>query len=515
VAASAFGPSEVDLPTVAVGKATSDALRVPGLGTDRPVRSGAMERLRRPVAVVIVCAALAAGCTLSEAPDAATPSSTQTPTRSTPSGAALPDPPPLDWHDCRDGAECATLVVPLDYDDPTAGTVDLAVARIPADDEDERIGSLILNPGGPGGSGIEALLAGIGAGLGDEFDLVSWDPRGVGDSRPLRCARDESFFRLDPDPDDASERAALERAAQAVAAECAAADPALLRTLDTSTAARDLELLRRALHDGPLNYFGFSYGTHIGLEYANLFPDQIRAMTLDGVVDPRETPTEMLTGQAIAIEQVLGDNLALFREVAEQLEREPLLARGREVGPGLLGVAAFASVYGPTGEAQLRRALEDALDGDGDGLLSLADQYIDASAFAPYLGVLCVDGARPQDIDAWWAFVDATKQRAPDLGASVANEVIGCAYWPVPPVEPEPIAWSPSLPPILLVASTEDAATPLDDAERVHAALPNSALVVREGAGHTSFGASRCIDRIVRSYFVELETPAEGTTCES
>jgi pimeloyl-ACP methyl ester carboxylesterase len=475
-----------------------------------------MKRLRRPVAVVLACLALAAGCTLSDAPDGAAPTSTGPPTTpQDPSAPTPPAPPAPEWARCGPDIECATLVVPLDYDQPDGETIELDLARIPVEHDRDRVGTVVVNPGGPGGSGTEALLGGIADGLTDSFDVVAWDPRGVGGSRPLDCADDDSFFSLDPDPDDDDERAALEEAAREMANQCAATDPALLPTLDTTTTARDLEQLRRALGDEPLNYLGYSYGTHIGLEYARLFPTNIRAMVLDGVVDPRESPTEMLTGQAVAIEQVLGDNLDLYREVAATLEREPLHARGEEVGPGLLGVAAFASIYGPTGEAQLRRALQDALDGDGDALVDLADEYIGASAFAPYLGVLCVDGARPQGVDAWWEFVAATKAVAPDLGASVANEIIACAYWPTPPVGSEPIEWSSSLPPILLVASTEDAATPLDDAERVHTDLPNSALIVRDGPGHTSFGSSPCIDRAVRRYFIGLEPPAEGTVCES
>jgi len=458
---------------------------------------------------------LIGGCSSSETstlPDG----SSETSTSSAESASPVPPPAPLDWQDCG-ALECATLTVPLDYDDPAAGTVDLAVARNPSDDDD-RIGSLVLNPGGPGGSGVGFLRSGGPGDLHPAFDLVSWDPRGVGDSRGLDCGPTEDFFGFDPTPDDVDERATLEGSARSIADRCASADAELLPTMTTETTALDLEQLRRALDDEPLNYLGFSYGTHIGLQYAAMFPDQIRAMVLDGVVDPRESLTELLTGQAIAIERVLADRLTRYREVAEAVEVEPLPTRGDErVGPGLLGVAAFASIYSPGGVNQFDRALERALEGDGEGLDELSEDYVGSSSFAAYLGVLCADSPRPADTEAWQGFITEIARAAPDLGASVGNELLPCAFWPFDPLdeETELISWAGDLPPILLVAATDDAATPLDDAERIHADLPNSALLVREGGGHTSLGLSSCVADAVWTYLVDLQPPDEGTVCES
>jgi pimeloyl-ACP methyl ester carboxylesterase len=472
-----------------------------------------MVRAGRVGRIVVVGLVLGA-CTTKPAPpsaeDAVTVTSTVTSTI-----AEVPEPPPLDWQAC-DGLECATLTVPLDYDDADGGDIELAVARRPSASDDP-VGSLIVNPGGPGGSGIAFLREGGARSLTESFDVVAWDPRGIGASRPLECARGTSFFTLDPQPDDPGERAALERSARAIADECAAADLDLLASLTTETAARDVDQLRRALGGEPLNYLGFSYGSHIGLRYAELFPDDIRAMTLDGVVDPREDMTEFLTGQAVAIEEVLGDNLAVLREVAARVEADPLPSRtGTPVGPGILGVAAFASIYGTSGERQLAAALDDALAGDGTALARLADTYVDSASFGAYLGVICVDGPRPPDLDGWWRFIDAISGAAPTLGASVGNELLPCAFWPVPPSEASSLLeWPPSLPPILLVASTADAATPLDDAVRVQQSLPSSVLLVRDGPGHTSFGASRCVQAAVTAYFVDLVVPDEGTMCGS
>lgn len=433
----------------------------------------------------------------------------------TSASTTFPAPAPLSWVQCGD-LECATMTVPLDYDRPTAGTIPLAVARKQSSGDDP-VGALVVNPGGPGGSGINYLRNGAVNQLLPWFDLVSWDPRGVGNSRPLDCAKDTAFLDLDPQPDDAQERDALERAARSIADECAAVAPDLLPTLTTENSARDVEQLRRALGDQPLTYLGFSYGTNIGLTYASLFPDQVRAMTLDGVVDPRETLTEFLTGQATEMQRLLGDNLSRYNEVAERVETDRLPSRtGESVGPGRLGVAAFASIYGANGESRLSQALDDGLAGDGTALAQLADGYIGTASFAAYLGVLCVDGPHPSGASDWSRFIDDIMRAAPDVGPSVGNEVLPCAYWSVPPATGEPtVSWPPTLPPILLVASTEDAATPLDDAARVNAAVPNSVLLVRDGPGHTSFRASSCIADAVQAYLVDLQPPDEGTICES
>jgi pimeloyl-ACP methyl ester carboxylesterase len=435
----------------------------------------------------------------------------------TPTSIATPSPAPLAWSGCDDGVECATLTVPLDYADPSAGDVDLAVARRPTSGEDP-IGPLVVNPGGPGGSGIDYVRGGAVEQLRPWFDIVSWDPRGIGASRPLDCLSNEAFFTMDPSPNDSGARIALDASAAQIATECATADTALLPTLTTTTAARDLEQLRRALGGQPLDYVGFSYGTHIGLDYASLFPDQVRAMVLDGVVDPREPLTELLTGQAIEIERVLADNLALYRQVAERVEITPLPSRtGAPVGPGTLGVAAVASIYGSSGQQRLHSALEDGLAGDGTALSTLAATYLDGPSFAGYLGVLCVDGPHPAGSDEWWQFISQITAVAPELGAGVGNELLPCAFWPAvsEPTAGVPDPWPTDLTPILLVASTQDAATPLEDAERVQSWVPNSVLLVREGPGHTSFRASACVRAAVQAYLVDLAAPDDGTFCPS
>lgn len=467
----------------------------------------------------ITCTVLAlatSACSTSAPPSADTAAETTNAPDSVtaPTPTAAPTPPPLEWRDCGEGNECATLTVPLDYANPAGEQIDLAVVRRTA--TGDRIGSLVVNPGGPGGSGVDYVRGGAVDSMRDSFDVVSWDPRGVGASRPLECIADVDFFTLDPQPDTDDERRALDEGARAIAARCAAADPALLPTLTTATAARDLEQLRIALGNEPLNYMGFSYGTHIGLVYAAQQPDHIRAMTLDGVVDPRTSFTAFHEAQARAAEAILRDQLADYRELAARVEAEPLPSRvGRDVGIGDLGVAAVAGLYSGGGIDRLESALRDGLDGDGTALRRLADTYLDPSKFDAYLGVVCVDSPHP-NAEQWQRFVDDMTDAAPELGPGIANEVLPCAHWAAPAEADAPIeVWPSTLPPILLVASTADAPTPLANAERVHDAVPNSVLLVREGGGHTSFGASRCVATAVETYFVQLTAPEEGTVCSS
>jgi pimeloyl-ACP methyl ester carboxylesterase len=467
--------------------------------------------------LLIACAALAlavSACTTGTDERSTPGETTATAPTTAPAPTATPSPPPLEWRDCGDGNECATLTVPLDYANPTGEQIDLAVVRRTA--TGDRVGSLVVNPGGPGASGVDYVRRGAVDSMRESFDVVSWDPRGVGASRPLECIPDVDFFTLDPEPDTDEERRALDEGARAIAARCAAADPTLLPTLTTTTAARDLEQLRVALGNELLNYLGGSYGTHIGLVYAAQQPDHIRAMALDGVVDPRTSFTDFHEGQARAAEAILRDQLADYRELATRVETDPLPSRvGPDVGIGDLSVAAVAGLYSSSGIDRLESALRDGLAGDGTALRRLADTYLYPSSFAAYLGVVCVDSPHPS-AEEWRRFVDDMTDAAPELGPGIANEVLPCAHWAVPAeADPPTDVWPSSLPPILLVASTADAPTPLANAERVHDALPNSVLLVREGGGHTSFGTSRCVAAAVETYFVQLTPPEEGTVCSS
>ena len=431
-------------------------------------------------------------------------------------------PASIEFSDCGRARECGTLAVPVDWADPTGPTLELAVARVPARDPDSRIGILTTNPGGPGGSGIDFISDGIpfvGTVLAERFDIVSWDPRGVGRSAPLTCddSLDDVFLRLDSDPDDAAEQEALDAGAKAYAESCGQVHGELLAHVGTDDAAFDLEAIRRSFGE-PMAYVGFSYGTYIGLRYAELFPDGADSIVIDGVVDPEHSLTDLLRGQTEAFEVVLtealGDEADTFDEVAAAVEQEPIpTGDGRGLGPADLSTGVFLAGYDPSYWGDLRQGLRDAAAGDGSTLLGFADEYRTLSSYAPYQAVSCVDSEHPVGGDAWAAFSDELEAISPRFGASIANEMLPCAFWPVPPDPVNGPVRAEGAPPILVIGGTGDPATPLAQAERVAAGLADGHLLVYEGEGHTAYRRNQCVDDVVHSYILEGELPPDGTRC--
>ena len=465
-----------------------------------------------------------------------TTSSTTVPTPTTAPSNGFPagwTPDELNWTKCdvASGAQCATLAVPLDWSVPTGPTVDLALARVRA--TGERIGAVIANPGGPGASGLDFLGYGpFSDAITERFDTVSWDPRGVGGSDPVTCGVDTAtdMLQLDPDPDDASEQQALDRAARAVSSDCAGSDLSLLQHIGTVDVARDLEAIRLALGDDPLNYVGYSYGTQIGQQYAQMFPDDIRTMVLDGVVDPSLGFTEFLLGQTAAFDAVfevnadrcasagedkcgvenLGD---AYDRVHTMVEKEPLGSGSSVVGPAELAIGAVLTTYADDGWKRLGPALAEALDGKGKKLRTLADAYYDFGGYAAYAGVECIDSPPPSGVAEYEQFADTARRLSPRFGGSVANEMLPCATWPVEPVGEPAAVTAPGAPPILVVGNRRDAATPYENAVAVAKALESGVLVTADIGGHTAYGADECVTQVVDDYLIDLDVPDEDPRC--
>lgn len=491
------------------------------------------------IAALVAAVALAStSCSSGNVSDSATsaerPTITTTPA-ARPAAAELegiPDdwtPPALEWTGCSipRGGECASLRVPLDWSDPTGSTLILSLARLPGGEK-----PLLTNPGGPGGSGLEFLASSpFGEAITSEFTVVSWDPRGVGRSTSVTCATDVAdFLAIDSSPDSPEEQRSLDDAASAVAEECGELDGHLLPHVGTADVARDMEAIRRALGDQPLDYVGFSYGTQIGQVYAAMYPDRIRTMVLDGVVDPAASFTEFLVGQAEAFESAfdqsaagcaragveacgVDDLAAAYDEVSASVEAAPLRGAGGAVGPSELATAAIYTGYTSDGWRILGPALTRALDGDGGALRRLADSYHDLGAYGSYAAVVCVDTPAPRGPEAYRAFAEEATRSAPRFGAAVANEMLPCATWPVPPSGPPTGVVARGAPPILVIGNTGDPATPLANARAVADRLDSGVLVVAELDGHTAYGADSCVTRIVERYLVDLEVPPTGTTC--
>lgn len=425
--------------------------------------------------------------------------------------------PPLEWEHCDQGLECATLVVPIDWDDPGAGSIDVAVARRPASGGGDGAaeGVLALNPGGPGASGINHLGAvGDLAGLGAHFDLVSWDPRGVGRSTPLDCDDDllDELRALEPTPSDPAASTELDEAAADHVESCTASAPALAPHLGTDQTVRDLDALRAALGEEQLSYLGFSYGTLIGQRYADTFPERVRAMVLDGVVDPSDDLETMLRAQVVGMEADLD---ALLRSEPGLVDAyESVQTRG-VVTPATLGMASILGAYDPGATGQLIDALRAAADhGDGSGLEQLADRYWSFGSYPAYLGTLCADLEHAGSPTEHHEMVERLSDAAPRLGAAIGHDVAGCVAWPTAaePPDGQPVR-AEGAPPILVVGTTGDLVTPIELAERVDAALAESVLLTHEGEGHAAFNASACLREHVATYFTELATPAPGTVC--
>jgi len=487
---------------------------------------------RRALAGALLAGLLGAGCVGDggDAPERAAPSSTTTTTTAEVAEggepAAPPPAPELVWAPC-DAAECATLAVPLDHDAPDGATIELALARLPA--TGDRIGPLLVNFGGPGSRTVEALAAfpwpqAIRA----RFDIVAVDPRGVGGSTPLACGLPAAeLYALDHGVDDEAERQALLDASEAYARDCDERHGELLPHVGTVDVARDLDAVRAAMGDEQLSYLGYSYGTSIGQAYAERFPARVRAMVLDGIVDPA------LAGLDTAVQQADGFEVALARwadacdrrstcpgpdpvaavDAALAAAEDGVPAGERRLGPGQATIGLALALYAEALWPSLDAAVAGVLDGDGAPMLALADQYASLVEFPAYFAVSCLDARWPDDPAAVLAAAEEAGRRSPRFGEALVNDYLRCAVWPQPPDPLGPIA-AEGAPPLLLVSTTGDPATPHAGALVVADRLASATLLTHEGDGHTiAFQGSGCVDDTVTSYLVDLEVPADGARC--
>ena len=435
----------------------------------------------------------------------------------------------LEWESCDAGFDCTTLSVPLDWQKPEGDRIDLAITRKKA--EGTRIGALVTNPGGPGGSGIDFIQSGpFGGELAKSFDLVSFDPRGVGASEGLQCDEFvDDHLKNDPDPDTPEEQAALDRDAAKVADQCSTEE--LLPFMGTDSVARDLDAIRAALGEKKLTYMGFSYGTMIGLRYLELFPRNARAIVLDGVVDPTADLKGLLRQQTIAINDsvnrafetctkragcTLGDAAAAYDKLAERVEKEPMKGSGDlNLGPSELATGAIYVSYDPSLWGSLLDALTAALEEDDpEPMLDLAAGYYDFGGFASYVAVECIDNPHPNTPAEWALFSDELEQLSPRFGGSIANELLPCATWAAPTQSVVGPVRGELGPEVLVLGNRGDAATPYDNSVSVAEMLAQAQLVSYDGEGHTSYGRTRCVDEVVEAYLIDLDVPERDPDCK-
>lgn len=453
----------------------------------------------------------------------------------------------LQWDPCRDGFECARLTVPLDYAAPGGRTIKVAVVRLPAGDDDPR-GSLILNPGGPGASGVDYARAAdtvVSDRVRDRYDVVGFDPRGVRRSAPVDCLTDRQldvFVATDGSPDSAAEEAQLDRESRTFGQGCALRRPALAQHIGTRDVARDLDVLRSALGDRRLNYLGKSYGTYLGLTYAELFPRRVGRLVLDGQLDPASSSLEIAAGQAAGFQRAFRAFLAdcvkrrscpvpgtvdqaesQVGRLLDDIDARPLRGeRGRPVTQALTVLGVATALYDEGSWGLLRQAFSEATRGEGATFLALADYYGDRGPDGRYTtnsvealyAVNCLDRPEQGDLAAFRAAAVEMTRTSPVFGAYLAWGALPCASWPYPPQgTPHPIAAKRARP-ILVVGTTRDPATPYEWAQSVARQLDKGRLLTLEGDGHTAYRrGSACIDRAVDRYLLEGLPPAVGTRC--
>ncbi|WP_245657617.1 alpha/beta hydrolase [Herbidospora mongoliensis] len=451
----------------------------------------------------------------------------------------------LSWTPCHEGLECASLTVPLDYDQPGGQKIKISVAKRPA--TGEPIGSLLINPGGPGGSGIEYVQdSPVSETLLERFDLIGFDPRGVGESTPIRCLSEpdlDSYLSLDMTPDTPEEKAAIVAGAKEFAAGCEKNAGSLLAHVGTADAARDMDVLREALGDSKLTYLGKSYGTYLGAVYAQLFPDRVRALVLDGAVDPRVSALDLNEVQAkgfeVAMRAFVEDCFTVadcpfssrnvegaLDEISRLLQRSDLLplrnqADSRVINDTWAAFGVITPLYDKGAWEVLRGALRDAFAGDGSQLLRMADVLLGRRMDGSWSNqteankaVNCLDHAFPTDVAAYEAAARGAAEVAPRFGAFVMWDSLACAYWPARSSEADLRITAAGAAPILVVGTTRDPATPYEWAEGLAAQLESGVLLSYDGDGHTAYGTgSPCVDKAVDAYLVDLAVPAEGTRC--
>jgi pimeloyl-ACP methyl ester carboxylesterase len=449
----------------------------------------------------------------------------------------------LSWHECHDGLQCATLQVPLDYTDPTGRRLHIAVIREKASGTSE--GSLIMNPGGPGASGVDfvAQSANVFDQLTTHFDLVSFDPRGVGESDPIRCmtgAQLDAYINLNPVPTTAAGRRQSVNASKRFADACYAKNGDYLAHVGTKDQARDMDVLRAALGDKKLTYYGASYGTFLGAKYAELFPTHIRAMVLDGALNPAESGTDGNLVQAKGFEVDLQDFLAfcvrsghcpfgssvaaandgLMRLIA-QVAAHPLTVGNRELGAGEFFEGLAAGLYSTNYWSYLQSSLAAAKSGNGSGILTFADSLTERNNDGTYsnliesnMAINCIDRPWPRDAATYERDAKRFAKSAPYFGAAIEYGSMPCAFWRVPPVEDTHAVSAPGAPPILVIGTTRDPATPFAWAKSLARQLSSGVLLTHDGDGHTAYiNHDSCVDAVVADYVLRLNPPKPGTVC--
>ena len=463
----------------------------------------------------------------------------------------------LDWATCYGDFECTGLLVPINYADLTVGTFELSVLRYKAQDQKDRIGSLIVNPGGPGGSGVDYAYNAeyiFDPDVLDRFDIVGFDPRGVDRSAPIKCFNDEetdASYAADAKPDNEAELTAAMADAKDFIDKCQSSNEYLTH-YSTAESARDMDILRAAIGDKKLNYLGKSYGTYLGTLYAQFFPDKVGRMVLDGAVDPNISIREQNISQAKGFDDALGafitncikeDDCPLSKDKEEATEQIISIFTSAAINPlprktkvknddraateSLIVLGSASALYDDTdGWPKLRTAIAEGLRGYGDTFLELADQYTERGPDGKYTSntldssaiIDCLDWPDTRTIDQ--IKTDATRftDAAPIFGPYLAYTNIACKYLTAPTKDKFTRSTnkitSIKTAPILVIGTTGDPATPYEWAVGLNKIFTSSKLITLNADGHTGQGrGSGCVDNAVDAYLLEGKSPKKNLDC--
>jgi pimeloyl-ACP methyl ester carboxylesterase len=466
------------------------------------------------------------------------------------------------WRDCRSSAQelssralsrdlsydCGTVTVPQNWLTAKDGkatdgkTFNLALIRIRAKNQHDRLGSLLTDPGGPGGSGIE-FAVGRAPDMTDllkRFDLIGFDPRGVGQSAAVDCFTDadlDAYFGADPDPRTDAEYTAVVAINRKLDAACTNKYGDALALYSTEQAVHDMDAIRVAVGDPKMTYLGFSYGTLLGAVYSKIFPRNIRALVLDGVVDPQQQPTPAAESQAKGFERtfagfsdwctkqtestcpIKADPRGAVLTALNQARANPLKGQdGRRATSGWVLYAVVRAMYGQDAWPYLAKAIDNLSHGDPNLTFLLADDYAERvdghynNMFDAFTTISCTDYDQFPTLEAIRTLQSQWRAKYPIFGGALATGLIGCSVWAAKH-DPYPVGPATGAPPIVLVGTTGDPATPYEQTARTAQELGNGTVITWQGQEHTAYFSSDCIRSAVDDYLIDLRQPATGLTC--
>ena len=446
--------------------------------------------------------------------------------------------PTIEWEDCPGRTECGTVEVPIDYTNADSKTASIHLVRLPATSKDDRIGSLLVNPGGPGFGG--SFLAEQATGIYSEeilrrFDIIGFDPRGTGLSTPaIDCVDDYDYWFAGGDitPDTDAEREEAVRWARDYTEECLTKNSDIIEFAGTNNVARDMEMIRRALGEEKISYFGFSYGSELGATWATLFPHTVRAAVFDGAADPEADPVDDVLQQNKGFEDSItrflddcdsdptcplsGDAAGKFDAFMAELDENPIPTSPDrpDLSRGMALTAVAQAMYSDSYWPQLADALVAAIDGDGSGLLELWDEYFGrnpdgtwGNELEAFSNILCADRAERLTVEEADALVPRFNENAPRF-APYSTGDYSCSFWPEAR-DPRVDITGKGAGPIVVIGTTGDPATPLKGTRNMARVLEDGRLIVVEADQHIGYTISMCAVEAVDAYLIDLEPPSE------